>query len=247
MAEAVTAYGREVLGKMVTFLRSRNCEVIEIDTDGTYFTYPDTEDPYKLLEDLNATMDEGIKIDFEKKFKSMISYMDKTYVLMPENYPKKKIIIKGSAFRKRGMQPFLKKWMATSFEKLLTFDLQGYDDNCYIVERSLGLREMDVEEIVEYKKISFDYKHYINRPKQIKMGHFEAMRREGKEKDYKAGDKVSFYYAGEKQKQKSEMVKLYHETEKINDYNCDHYISQLHEWMAVFKPFYEQIKLKNTK
>lgn len=243
MAEAVTTYGREVLNKMVNFLRAEDCTVIEIDTDGVYFTYPDGKDPYKLLEELNSQMDEGIKIDFEKKFKSMLSYKDKTYVLMPENYPKKKLTIKGSAFRKRGMQPYLKKWLATSFEKLLTFDPVGYEDNCYLVERALGQKEMDIEEVVESKKISFDYKHYIARPTGGKIAHFEAMRKEGREKDFLPGDKVSFYYHGDTlQKQKSDMVKLYNEGEKVNDYNCDYYINKLQEWKKVFEPFYEQIK-----
>ena len=242
MAEAVTTYGRKVLNKMVSFLRSHDCKVIEIDTDGVYYTYPDGVDPYLLLEELNSQMDEGIKIDFEKKFKSMLSYKDKTYVLMPEDYPKKKLTIKGSAFRKRGMQPYLKKWLEVSFEKLLTFDPAGYEDNCFLVERALGQKEMDIEEVIESKKISFNYEHYISRPTGGKIPYFEAMRKMGLENNYNAGDVVSFYYSSDSlKKEKSEMCKIYL-NEKTNDYNADFYINKLFEWKKVFEPFYEQIK-----
>lgn len=247
-AESITAYGRKVLLAMKDFLEKNKCTPIEMDTDGIYFIYPKDTDPNVLLEELNKEMESGIKVDFEKKFRSMISYMSKTYVLMPEAYPKKKIKIAGSAFRKRGMHPFLKKWLATSFEKLLTHDIKGYEDNSFLLKRAIGQRELALVEVVESKKISYDYKHYTKRAKQVKIAHFEAMRKEGKENDYKAGSKVSLYYAGDKiTKQKSDMVKLYVEGDENteNDYNVDSYLNMLKVWEDKLDIFYKQIKNEN--
>lgn len=248
MADAVTKYGREVLQLMVEFLRDNKCEVIEIDTDGCYFTYPKDTDPDELLKDLNSKTEDGINIDFEKKFRAMLSYKDKTYVTMPENYPKKDITIKGSAFKKRGMQTYLKKSLKKSFETLLLGDVQGYKDNILLLKKAIANRELAIEEVMDSRRISYDYKHYINRAHKAKISVFEAMRKEGKEKFFQAGDKVRTYYQGETiTKQKSDMVKLYDEDCLENDYNVDYYISKLIQWESDFAPFLKQIEETNGK
>lgn len=246
-AENVTMTGQEIVKKIAKMVKESGCHIIEVDTDGVIFSYPSTVDPGVLIKEVNAEMDEGIVVEFEKRYKSMLCYSDKTYVCLPEDYPKKPLLIKGSAFKKRGMVSFLKKWMHRSFVFFLMNQPEKYEEELFLLKRALATQTLDVEELVESKTISYDYKHYIGRTSGGKIAHFEAMRKEGKEDKYSSGSKVKYYFSGDFSKKKSDMVKLYDEENKLNDYNSDYYISQITDWEKKFEPYYKKLKNETVK
>ncbi len=106
LAAEVTRQGRELLQGLIEGFQQMGCTVLEADTDGIYLSAPpDQPDPEALLEQANATLPEGIELEFDGAFQAMFCYKAKNYAL----YDGRKVTIRGSALRSRGMEPFLKE------------------------------------------------------------------------------------------------------------------------------------------
>src|SRR5438046_9434570 len=72
-AARVTQIGRDLLKKMIEWLNARDARVIEVDTDGIYFTPPPDIDINKLREGLAKELPPGIEVEFDGQFDAMFS------------------------------------------------------------------------------------------------------------------------------------------------------------------------------
>jgi DNA polymerase I len=230
-ASEVTRHGREVLATIMRIIQENNCIITCVDTDGAIFSAPKDLDPKELLTKVNSAMTPGIVVDYEKSWPRMISYKDKTYATLNE---KGKLMKKGSAFKNRGLPVFLKSFIESFLYNALTDRIDKYEDEYFLLKRSISDKSLNVSELTRKVSIGFDYKEYISRVSGGKIAHFEAMRKEDKTDLYKAGDRVEFYYAGDRlEKTMSDMCKLY-EVGNPNDYNIDYYINELNRWNNTF-------------
>lgn len=231
-AESVTSHGRNILMFFKEKIEAAGCTIINMDTDGAYFSHSKELDPAKLLIDINSQIDPGIELEFEKSWPKMLSYKAKNYATLDA---KGKVNLTGSAFKSRRSTPFLKKFTRAFAEYYLKDDPQGWDDEYFLLKRAIADKTLATEELVENTTITFDYAHYINRTENNKMPVFEAMEKEEVTDLYKPGDKVYYYYSGEMQsKLNSDMVKLYHGVD-LRDYNIDHYIEALEKKYLNYK------------
>src|SRR5213080_524007 len=98
-AARVTQIGRDLLKKMIEWLNARDARVIEVDTDGIYFTPPPDIDINKLREGLAKELPPGIEVEFDEQFDAMFSYKAKNYALLSRDGD---VIIKGGALKSRG-------------------------------------------------------------------------------------------------------------------------------------------------
>jgi len=106
LAAGVTRAGRELLGKLVEFFSGEGCEVLEADTDGIYVSSKKYfSAPEKLLEKASAVLPKGVDLDFDGAFEAMLCYKAKNYALLQGG----EITLRGSAFRNRATEPFLRK------------------------------------------------------------------------------------------------------------------------------------------
>ncbi|MGF1448013.1 MAG: DNA polymerase domain-containing protein [Opitutales bacterium] len=106
LAAEVTRQGRQLLQGLIEAFQQMGCTVLEADTDGIYLSAPPEQpDPEALLAQANATLPEGIELEFDGAFEAMFCYKAKNYAL----YDGQKVTIRGSALRSRGMEPFLKE------------------------------------------------------------------------------------------------------------------------------------------
>ncbi|MCG6918690.1 MAG: DNA polymerase II, partial [Deltaproteobacteria bacterium] len=114
LAGEVTRRGREIIGKMVKWLRKEGGEPIEIDTDGIYFMPPPKvrtyEEAQMLVERLSASLPSGIEVEMAGRYQAMFSYKKKNYALMDD---KGNVTIKGSALRSRGMEKYLREVLSS--------------------------------------------------------------------------------------------------------------------------------------
>lgn len=235
-AENVAKKGREVLTIMMNEIIKSGCTLISVDTDGAMFSFPSSVDPYKLLEHINSCLDKGINVEFEKSWPSMISYKGKTYATLSD---KGKLMKKGAAFKSRGLQPFLSKFIESFLYNALNGSIEKYKDDYYLLKHSIADKTISVSELIKSQNLKFDWNHYINRETGGKIAPFEAMERENLTDRYKAGDKIKFYYSGDKiEKMKSDMVKLYL-GQDTKDYNIDYYIDLLNKWDKIFQTIIE--------
>ena len=73
----MTAIGREILATMRDWLMSQGAQIIELDTDGIYFSPPDGITIEGLQNGLSAQLPAGIEVEFDSQYQAMFSYKSK--------------------------------------------------------------------------------------------------------------------------------------------------------------------------
>ncbi len=105
LAAEVTRRGRELLQQLIDEFGKHECVLLEADTDGIYLSSESYfAKPEALLALVAPTLPDGIELEYDGRYSAMVCYKAKNYAL----YDGKKITLKGSALRSRGMEPFLK-------------------------------------------------------------------------------------------------------------------------------------------
>ena len=106
-ANQVTAKGRELIQCAVAWLKAKDAQIIEVDTDGIYFVPPEnvksSEDEEKLIAGLGEILPKGIGLELDGRYPAMFSYKVKNYALLDEQG---RLRIKGSGLRSRGLELF---------------------------------------------------------------------------------------------------------------------------------------------
>ncbi len=106
LAAEVTRRGRELLQALIDEFAKHGATILEADTDGIYLSSEKYHaEPEKLLALVAPILPEGIELEFDGRYAAMFCYKAKNYAL----YDGKKITLRGSALRSRGIEPFLKK------------------------------------------------------------------------------------------------------------------------------------------
>ncbi len=104
LAAEVTRRGRELLQSLIDEFIRQGCEILEADTDGIYLASESYFDrPEALLTLVAPILPAGIELEFDGRYAAMFCYKAKNYAL----YDGEKIILRGSAFRSRGIEPYL--------------------------------------------------------------------------------------------------------------------------------------------
>jgi DNA polymerase elongation subunit (family B) len=106
LAAEVTRRGRELLQALIDEFTRRGCDILEADTDGIYLASESYYDqPEKLLALVSPILPRGIELEHDGRYAAMFCYKAKNYAL----YDGQRIILRGSAFRSRGIEPFLQR------------------------------------------------------------------------------------------------------------------------------------------
>ena len=106
LAAEVTRRGRELLQQLIDEFAKQGCTILEADTDGIYlssekyFAKPD-----ELLALVAPILPTGIELEYDGRYEAMFCYKMKNYAL----YDGRKVTLRGSALRSRGIEPYLKK------------------------------------------------------------------------------------------------------------------------------------------
>ncbi len=146
LAAEVTRRGRELLQALIDEFTKNGCTILEADTDGIYLSSEaHAEAPEKLLAAVAPILPRGIELEFDGHYESMFCYKAKNYAL----YDGRKIILRGSALRSRGTEPFLKRLNDQLIRHLLG---AGADSPVALLEdyrRRIGAREVEIAEIAK--------------------------------------------------------------------------------------------------
>ncbi|MDX2128234.1 MAG: DNA polymerase domain-containing protein [Chloroherpetonaceae bacterium] len=241
-ADRVTTKGQEIAKKMIVEFEKRGSRVVEVDTDGILLIPPPNvqgeDDERALVKSVSDTMPEGISIAYDGRFKKMISYMKKNYVL--QSYDGK-LKIKGSSLVSRSGEKFGREFVKKGFQHLLDFDIVGLHQLFIHTRERIIKKEMDVSEFsrTESLKESMDeYKLGVKngKPKRIT---YEVLIRA--KKVASKGDRVTYYLSGSGIiGNNAEKGKLSSEWNKDKpDQNIDFYLRRLDEFTDKFKPFFK--------
>jgi DNA polymerase elongation subunit (family B) len=222
---------------MVDWLGQRGADVIEIDTDGIYFTPPKDATWVGLYKELAATLPEGIEVEFDARYAAMFSYKAKNYALLSEDG---KLSIKGAALKSRGLEKFQRVFIERAVRALLEGKPEVIPAMHDEFAKALRERAWEPEMFAKTEALQDSLEAYqkkIAASSRNRSAAFELALRSGRK--MQAGDRVSYYITGTKKTVKAyESAKLVTEWDPKNrDENTAYYLAKLDELAAKFEAF----------
>jgi len=241
-ANQVTAKGRELIQGIVDCLEKRGCRIIEIDTDGLYFTPPpgvQGPEEERLLEEVSRILPEGIRLELDGRFRAMFSYKVKNYALLGEDG---KLIIKGSGLRSRGLELFQRMWMEEMMRLLLQGKLEEVKRLTEVYLGKFERHEFTVQEFMKTETLQDSLEAYQQKVKARKRNPAAPYELALKaDRRYQPGDQISYYVTGSGRNVKvHESCKLASEWDPQHpDENVEYYQAKLLDLYEKFRPFIE--------
>ncbi|PTY07230.1 DNA polymerase [Opitutaceae bacterium EW11] len=151
LAAEVTRRGRELLQKLIDEFARHGCTILEADTDGIYLSSHEYfERPQELLAKVVTVLPSGIELEFDGQYPAMFCYKAKNYAL----YDGERIIVRGSALRSRGIEPYLKKLGEQLVRFLLGVDEQSPAKTVEDLRARIRNGTMPVEELARSEILS---------------------------------------------------------------------------------------------
>ncbi len=243
-ANAVTGRGRDLIQRAVAELEHHGAQVIEVDTDGIYFTPPpeaaSREGADRLLEQVGSIMPEGIRLEIDGRYRAMFSYKMKNYVLLDEAG---KMTVRGSGLRSRGLERFQRRFMEEMFRMLLE-DRRGEIEKLHGDYRErLARHEIGIADLMKTETIqdSLDtYRKKISDGSRNPAAAYELALKA--ERQYLAGDQISYYVTGRSARAAvNESAKMAAEYDPDNpDENVEYYQAKLADLFEKFRVFAER-------
>jgi len=233
-AARVTQIGRDLLKKMIEWLNARDAQVIEVDTDGIYFTPPPDIDINKLREGLAKELPPGIEVEFDEQFDAMFSYKAKNYALLTRDGD---VIIKGGALKSRGLEKFQRVFLEEMIKLLMEGKPEAIGELRNEFEQKIRNREWSIDMLMKTDTLqdSLDkYRQKIAASARNRAAAYELALASGR--NYRPGDQISYYIIGSTRKVPAyENARLASAFDPQNrDENVDYYIAKLDELVKKF-------------
>ena len=238
LAAEVTRLGRELLQKLIDELARHDCTILEADTDGIYLSCPQYfADPEKLLALVSVVLPPGIGLEYDGRYDSMFCYKAKNYAL----YDGLRIILRGSALRSRGIEPYLRKLTDRLIHHLLG---AGGESPLLLLEdyrRRLAAREMKIEEIAKSEILGQNpevYAQFVVAGGKPRRAAAEVAQQI--QPAPRMGDRVSYYITPKGKGltadwQRAQAVANY--DPQRNPYDPAYYADKLDDWLERYGPF----------
>ena len=255
-AARVTQIGRDLLKKMIEWLKARGAQVIEVDTDGIYFVPPGSvaagvspakpksqavgtaattkNDIEELQRGLAAELPPGIDVEFDEQFEAMLSYKAKNYALLTKDGD---VIIKGGALKSRGLEKFQRVFLEQMIKLIMQGKPVAIADLRNDFERKIRKREWNIDMLMKTDTLqdSLDkYRAKIAGSARNRAAAYELALASGR--NYRPGDQISYYIRATPKKVAAyEAAKLANEFDAENrDENIDYYLAKLDDLVKKF-------------
>ncbi|MCE5200492.1 MAG: 3'-5' exonuclease [Armatimonadota bacterium] len=151
----VTTTGQRIVKKIIEELETHGSVVVEVDTDGVYFSPPAEVDSEKkevgYIDMIGSSLPEGIRLAHDGRYKSMISLKMKNYVLA--SYDGKKIF-RGSALRSRSDEPFGLEFISKAADYLLDGRRDKVKELYQAIARKIDAGELGVDKFARRERIT---------------------------------------------------------------------------------------------
>jgi DNA polymerase, archaea type len=249
-AARVTQIGRDLLKKMIDWLKIHGAQVIEVDTDGIYFvppkvehasglpSKPDQRDAGPTVNDLQtglaAQLPPGIDVEIDEQFDAMFSYKAKNYALLTKDGD---VIIKGGALKSRGLEKFQRVFL----EEMIKLIMEGKSKAIGMLrndfERKIRNHEWNIDMLMKTDTLqdSLDkYRAKIAGSARNRGAAYELALASGR--NYRPGDQISYYIKATPKKVPAyEAAKPVSEFDPENrDENVDYYVAKLDDLTKKF-------------
>ena len=238
LAAEVTRRGRELLQALIEEFARNGCLILEADTDGIYLSSEKYfEQPERLLALVAPTLPPGIELEYDGRYTAMFCYKAKNYAL----YDGKKMTLRGSALRSRGIEPYLKKLS----RQLLRFLVGASPESPVLMLDALrtrfSTRALPVAEVAKSEALSMNPDAY-----ERLMAEGGKPRRASAEAALKMnprprmGERVAYYIAPKQKGQTSDWqrarpVELFDAV--TAPYDASYYTDKLDDWVERYGKF----------
>ncbi len=242
-ADEVTTSGQELLRTTIKQLELYNALVIEVDTDGLFFSPPDNvrgeEAEDLFVEKMGAALPEGIRLAPAGRYKKMLSYKKKNYALL--DY-RDRVTIRGSALISRSLERFAKVFLQLCIHKLLQEDIEGLHTLYVSLRKDIMEHRWNVLDFARTETLhdSIDvYEREVESGKRKPSAAYEVAKRSGL--PVRVGDRVTYYVTGNHANVKIvENSRLGEEWDpNFPDENTAYYLERLEEAAHKFEIFFE--------
>jgi len=244
-AEFITTTGQRLVKALAAEIEAAGGSVIEIDTDGVYFTAPGTETDAArdaLLERLNKVLPDGINAELGGYYPAMLSLKVKNYALLGDDG---EVTLKGSGLKSRGLEPYLHAFIGDSVRAILQGRPEWIEARYYELKALLTARELPVFDVAKTDTLIESLEVYKGKVSGGGSGAGGRNRAAAYEialrakRPLRPGDQVSYYITGDKQTVKAfEAAKPIREADlTAPDYNAKYYIKKLDENLKKVKGF----------
>ncbi len=153
LAAEVTRRGRELLQQLIDAFAAEGCVILEADTDGIYLSSEKHyAAPEALLERVGGMLPAGIELEHDGSYEAMWCYKAKNYALRDGD----RVVLKGSALRSRGIEPFLKKLTGHLIRHLLGLEADSPRTRLEELRRMIAARELPVGELAKTEALSMN-------------------------------------------------------------------------------------------
>ncbi len=238
LAALVTRRGRELLQALIDEFAKHGCTILEADTDGIYLSSEKYFDnPDALLALVAPILPPGIELEYDGKYVAMFCYKAKNYAL----YDGKKITLRGSALRSRGIEPYLKKLS----DQVIRFLLGEIKDSPVALfedyKRLLVSARVPVAELAKSETLSMNpdaYERFIAEGGKPRRAAAEAALQMNPRP--RMGERVTYYVTPRTKGktsdwQRSRPVALFDPVEA--PYDASYYSEKLDDWLERYAPF----------
>lgn len=242
-AEEVTTTGQEYIRSILKHVELYNGTLIEVDTDGLFFTPPDnirgSEQEEVFVQKIGTTLPDGINLVLAGRYKKMLSYKIKNYALLDYD---DRLTVKGSALISRTLERFAKSYLHLCISRILQEDIAGLHNLYGLFRKDIIDHHWSVADFARTETLHDSPERYLQELRDEKRkpaAAYEVTRRAGIV--FRAGDKISYYITGSTAGVKIiDNCKLAEEWDpNFPDENTAYYLARLEEASSKFEIFFE--------
>ncbi len=193
-ADEVTRRGRAILTQVLDALRQHGMALIEADTDGVYFAVPagwTEEQERALVSKIGAELPEGIHLEYEGRYRAMLSHEVKNYALLTYDG---RLIVHGVALRSSRAEPFGERFLRQALLCTMTGDIPGVRKVFLETVAALRSRTLTAADLAARVRLSKTPESYLAIKNTRPEPAYEALLRAGRTRWY-PGERVRFYRA----------------------------------------------------
>lgn len=196
-AGEVTRRGREILQQVLDELSRRGMALIEADTDGVYFAVPQDwtqEQEQELVAQIGVTLPQGIRLEYEGRYRAMFSHEVKNYALLTYVGD---LIVRGVAMRSSRSEPFGDRFLRAALLCLLNNDIPGLRSAFLETVQAIRSRSLPISDMATRVRLSKSSQAYLASRASHVEPQYEALLAAGRKQWY-PGERVRFYRARHK-------------------------------------------------
>lgn len=238
LAAEVTRRGRELLQRLIDEFVQHGCTILEADTDGIYLSSEKYfENPDTLLALVAPVLPPGIELEHDGRYTAMFCYKAKNYAL----FDGKKITLRGSALRSRGIEPYLKKLTDQLIHFLLGAAPESPLEALDTYRKQLAVHGVPVTELAKSETLSQNpdtYERFVAEGGKPRRAAAEAALQLSPRP--RMGERVTYYVTARtpgrtNDWQRARPLALFDAVSA--PYDADYYTEKLNDWLERYGAF----------